>query len=59
MLELTPHNFVSKCMRLATCEKWTYQELFIDLCYLVGHHLRDEEILGRFLSLNLESRYGR
>ena len=58
MPELTSHNFVSKCMRLVACEKWTYQEFFIDLCHLVGHRLRDEKILGRLLSLNLESRYG-
>jgi hypothetical protein len=29
----TPWNFVSKWTR----EKQTYQELFIDLCHLIGH----------------------
>jgi hypothetical protein len=37
MPALTPQDFVSKWKRVTAREKQTYQEHFLDLCYLVGH----------------------
>jgi hypothetical protein len=37
MHTLSPHEFVDKWKRITAREKQTYQEHFLDLCYLVGH----------------------
>ena len=37
-MPLTPQDFVSKWKRSTGREKQTYQQHFLDLCELVGHH---------------------
>ncbi len=37
MLTLTPHEFVDKWKQVTARERQTYQEHFLDLCYLLGH----------------------
>jgi hypothetical protein len=69
-MPLTPQDFVSKWKRSTGREKQTYQQHFLDLCELVGHpkkldevvfaaygwtrYLSDEEILEKLLAMNLE-----
>ena len=51
-MPLTPQDFVSKWKRVTAREKQTYQEHFLDLCYLVGHptpNEYDDTIFGRLL----------